>query len=334
MKNLSAKIFNTLVATMLLVAMAVQPTPAAITLQPIQTVTMKPGPSIEFTRFDPSPTLSQIQVLYNRKIVIYWYISSDVQRCFEIERRKEGETYYTRIGTTGVGATSYTDAYAVPNITYYYRVRGVRKDVTPSVYTYYSGEKPAMYEDKVPDMPMDFVACGDYLHTSIGWAQGKMDAESFHILRKDGPDDSWHECMYPVSALHWDASDFDVVPGHTYTYRMFARNCWGDSPMTDPITVTISTDTPPMAPSNLTATSVTSTEICLSWVDNSTNETKFRLYRGDSEGHKTTWDLAADTTSFADDTAAPGTTYTYEIWAINDLGKAQSNTVTTTTPTI
>ncbi|MGE5404951.1 MAG: hypothetical protein ACM3PP_08425, partial [Candidatus Saccharibacteria bacterium] len=120
MRNLLVKTHKTIVAIIILMVIAVQPASAAVVLQPIQTVSVKPNPTIEFTKFDPAPNLYRIQILYNRKIAVYWFNSSQTPRYFEIERRKEGETSYTRIATTGIGATSYTDAYALPNVNYFY----------------------------------------------------------------------------------------------------------------------------------------------------------------------------------------------------------------------
>jgi hypothetical protein len=91
----------------------------------------------------------------------------------------------------------------------------------------------------------------------------------------------------------------------------------------------------PAAPSNLVATSVTSSKVTLSWTDNSSNETGFVVQRS-SNGGKTWTTLtttAANVTSYSDTTVGKRKTYEYRVYATNSYGNsAYSNTVTVTTP--
>lgn len=92
----------------------------------------------------------------------------------------------------------------------------------------------------------------------------------------------------------------------------------------------------PLAPSNLTATPTLATQIDLSWSDNSTNEIGFRLER--KTGTSIYADLStvgANTTTFTDSDLAPGTTYTYRVYAYNSEGSslAYSNEATAITAT-
>ena len=92
----------------------------------------------------------------------------------------------------------------------------------------------------------------------------------------------------------------------------------------------------PAAPSNLRATAATSrTQIQLNWSDNSNNETGFQIER--CKGNQCTnfpklATVAVNVTSFADVGLSRGTTYTYRIRAVNEVGaSALSNTATATT---
>ncbi|MBN1670861.1 MAG: fibronectin type III domain-containing protein [Kiritimatiellae bacterium] len=72
----------------------------------------------------------------------------------------------------------------------------------------------------------------------------------------------------------------------------------------------------PAAPTDVAATAVSSSEIRVSWTDNSDNEESFKLRRGtDGQifGHAAI--LPADTTAYADSGLAPGTTYYYTVKA-------------------
>lgn len=102
-----------------------------------------------------------------------------------------------------------------------------------------------------------------------------------------------------------------------------------------------SDQTAPATPSNLTALAGSSTQINLTWTDNSDNETSFKIERADGFGqpvqYTTTYKQLAtvptNVTEFSDTTLTPSTTYFYRITATNSVGdSAYSNEVTITTP--
>lgn len=91
----------------------------------------------------------------------------------------------------------------------------------------------------------------------------------------------------------------------------------------------------PTAPSNLSATATDAANVALTWIDNATTETSFRVERRDSSG---TWTplatLPANSASYTDSTVAPGTTYDYRVIAVNASGEGVSNIASATTPSI
>ncbi len=95
-------------------------------------------------------------------------------------------------------------------------------------------------------------------------------------------------------------------------------------------------DTTVDAPSELTATAVSDSQIDLHWIDNSDNEGEFRIERDTSPAFASpvvaaTW---ADSTTFSDVGLSPGTTYYYRVRARNATeSSGYSNTATATTPT-
>ena len=82
---------------------------------------------------------------------------------------------------------------------------------------------------------------------------------------------------------------------------------------------------PPSAPTNLTATAVPLWQINLSWNDNSSNESGFRIERSSGGGWSTLETVPANTTNHADTTAIPGTTYTYRVFAYNAVGDSPAS---------
>lgn len=99
-------------------------------------------------------------------------------------------------------------------------------------------------------------------------------------------------------------------------------------------TETIAGD-PPAAPSNLSATAATASQIDLAWTDHAIDELGFEIER--LTGGGSTWDtlanVAADATSYSDLSAAPNTSYSYRVRAYNASGASDfSSTASATTP--
>ncbi len=92
----------------------------------------------------------------------------------------------------------------------------------------------------------------------------------------------------------------------------------------------------PLSPSNLTAKSISTTEINLTWTDNSTNELGFKIERKTGSG---TYSVIGTTNTneltFNDSNLSPSTAYNYRVCAYNSTGNslAYTNEITVTTNT-
>lgn len=87
--------------------------------------------------------------------------------------------------------------------------------------------------------------------------------------------------------------------------------------------VPVSGGSAPTAPSNLTATTAGSTQINLAWVDNSSNETGFRIERKTGTGsYALLTTKGANSTTHNDTTATAGTSYGYRVRAENGSGNS------------
>ena len=79
----------------------------------------------------------------------------------------------------------------------------------------------------------------------------------------------------------------------------------------------------PVTPSNLTGTVASTTQINLSWTDNSTNETGFKIERKTGTGtFAVVGTTATDVTTFNDTGLMPGTIYTYRLYSYNTGGNS------------
>jgi beta-mannanase/regulation of enolase protein 1 (concanavalin A-like superfamily) len=94
--------------------------------------------------------------------------------------------------------------------------------------------------------------------------------------------------------------------------------------------------TAPLAPSNIVATTISSTQINLSWIDNATNETGYYVERATGTGAFTQIaSLGANTTSYSSTGLTASTNYAYRVRAYNVAGNSTySNTANGTTTVV
>jgi fibronectin type 3 domain-containing protein len=88
---------------------------------------------------------------------------------------------------------------------------------------------------------------------------------------------------------------------------------------------------PPAAPTGLTAQVMSATQIDLRWTDNSSNETGFRVRRSTAGTFAVIATLPAGATSYSSTGLAADTTYSYQVAAYNGAGESAFDTATAKT---
>ncbi len=83
----------------------------------------------------------------------------------------------------------------------------------------------------------------------------------------------------------------------------------------------------PLPPTGLTGNVVSPTQINLTWTDNSTNETGFKIERRTgSTNYDVVGTVNQDVLNFSDSGLTPSTTYTYRVYAYNAVGNSLTYT--------
>ncbi|MDZ7268026.1 MAG: discoidin domain-containing protein [candidate division KSB1 bacterium] len=167
----------------------------------------------------------------------------------------------------------------------------------------------------------------------LSWTDNSNNEDGFKIERKTGASGTYAE-IATVGANVTSYPDTGLAGGTTYYYRVRAYNAGGNSAYSNEASTTTASN-PPAAPSNLTATAVSSSQINLNWTDNSANEDGFKIERktGASGSYAVIATVGANVTSYANTGLVAGTTYYYRVFAYNTGGNsAYSNEANAMTP--
>src|SRR2546426_74150 len=126
-----------------------------------------------------------------------------------------------------------------------------------------------------------------------------------------------------------------LTAGTTYSYRVRAYAAAATSDYATPVSAM--PPTAPAAPSGLTATPVSGTEIDLAWTDNATNEDGFKVDRCQGVGCTSFLEIAtlgANVTTYQNTGLTVGTSYTYRVRAYNVGGSSAPSNAVPATPAI
>ncbi len=113
--------------------------------------------------------------------------------------------------------------------------------------------------------------------------------------------------------------------GATYTFTVKSYNTAGESLAA---TCVVTTSAPPSAPANVQADATSASTVIVRWLDNSSDEDGFRVYRGSH----LVGDVPANVQTFPDTGLQQGTTYMYAVKAFNQAGESQATMCSVVTP--
>ncbi len=247
--------------------------------------------------------------------------------------RSENSGPFSLIASVNKNAGEYIDPSAMPNTLYYYAIKAVRTvENKHSDISDYS--QPSHIESASPDTPSNLTATArSCAEVALRWEDNSDDEEHFVIERKE--EGGSYGMLSTVGADTTSYTDGTVEDGKTYYYRVKAVNGAGESGYSNEARVRVpECSVPPNAPSNLTATVVSSSEVDLFWKDNSDNEDGFKIERKVSGGtYETVATVGADKITYRDSGLTKGVVYYYRVKAFNDKGDSDySNEVSVKIP--
>ena len=248
-----------------------------------------------------------------------WNDNSDNEQNFIVEKKAEGGTYAV-IETLAANTTETNATGLLPETKYYFRVRAKNE----YGYSNYSNEATITTpsETATPDAPSGLAATVTSCNqVALNWVDNSIN-ETYFIVERKLEGGTYEIVSGTVPANTTTYSDNSIEESNKYYYRVKASNINGDSGYSNEVSVTVPPcGIPPNAPSNLTASGTSTTEVQLNFKDNSDNEDGFKVERKEPGGtYELIAVLPANSTSHKDAGLTANTIYYYRVCAFNTYG--------------
>ncbi len=262
------------------------------------------------------------------RIDLAWQDNAGSESGFRVERWNG--SVFVAVASLGANVTSYSNTGLVAATTYRYRVIAFNagRDSAPS------NMAEATTLPNPPAAPSNLVATPlSRTEIRLTWNENAANEDGIEVWRSTGGPFALHAGLGPNQTSYLDQG---LAPATLYIYQMLATNAGGNSPFSNQAGAT-TLPNPPAAPSGLTATAVSGSQINLAWGDNATNETEFIL-EVSTDGGTTFAFLTtrpANSTSHSHTGLESERTYHYRAKARNGGGdSAWSNVAFATTPQV
>ncbi len=267
----------------------------------------------------------------NSQINLAWTDNADNESGFKIERKTGVAGVYGVIDSAGANATMYSSTGLAGSTQYYYRVRAYNAGGNST----YSNEANATTLPNPPAAPGNLTATAvSNGQIDLAWTDNSSSEDGFKIEIKIGAGGEYTEVAI-VGADVTNYSSPGLEAGTEYFCRVRAYNAGGNSAYSNEASATTLPDAP-LAPSSLTATTISDTQIDLAWTDNSNTEDGFKIERMLSSGVTYTQIaiVGPNVTSFNSTELSANTAYSYRVRAYNVSGNSSYSNVASATTLI
>ncbi len=280
----------------------------------VKNATTKPGSLSATATSSSAVSLSWTGNTNNTDITGYTY-------AYATNSSFSGATY-VYVSDNGSAGASQTGLYA--GTTYYFRVKAEgTSDAYDSPYT---PTVSATTDSAAPDAPSGLTSSViSSSRIDLSWSDNSTDETGFELKR--ATDSGFTQNVVWIGNIQGTSySNTGLAASTTYHYKVRAEGETQDSPYSTAVNATTNTsdDTPPNAPSGISATAVSTTQVNLTWTDNSNNETGFELKRATDSGftQNVVWIGNIQGTSYSNTGLAVATTYYYKVRAEGTAGKS------------
>ncbi len=272
---------------------------------------------VEVTCFYISPPAGlTVKAVLGAEMELAWTDNSSNETGFEIWRKAGEEGEWQQYGQTERNVNSFTDDDTLPDIMYIYRVRAHM--LYNNSYSSFTNEASAWTMSLDPATDLQYTRLSG-IGIKLVWADNSSRESGFAVERKTGVDGEWVQ-IASLAANITTHTDKSIQKGKKYFYRIRTfDNVYFKSYVYSEI-IEIRDDVTG-TPSDLSIEAVSSSQVKLTWKDNSNNESGFKIERLNPSSlyYEEIARVDVNVTSYYDSGLTPGTYYYYRIRAF-DLG--------------
>ncbi|MEZ0539953.1 fibronectin type III domain-containing protein [Fibrella arboris] len=268
-----------------------------------------------------APARLSASAISSSQIRLEWANTAGNATGIQVERSETGSGgSYSKVKDLGPTETNWTDGGLSPAKAYCYRIRAVNGNET-SDFTEPKCATTQAPPVTVPAPPTELVVQAvNEKQLALRWKDNSDNETGFAIERSTDGKRTWQR-LTDVGPNSGTFDDGNLAASATYCYRVLAFNLAGSSRPTDEVCATTQAPpvTAPARPTDLKATATSSTDIALTWTDNSPNETRFELQRsltGNDPWETVDANLPPDTKQKTDGGRVPSTRYYYRVRAV------------------
>ncbi len=265
------------------------------------------------------------------QINLTWLDNSATESGFKIERGTNAAGPFVLIFTTAANVSSYSDSALASSTTYYYRLAGYNA-IGNSAYTTVANAMTQAPASVLPAAPSGLAATATSTsQINLTWVDNSNNESGFKIERSvngTGPS----TLIFTTAAGSTNYVDTSLTSATTYQYRIYSYNIVGNSAVTAGVSATTLAGVP-AAPTTLAATAISSSQINLTWTDNSTNETGFKVEQASAAAGPFTVvaTLGPNITTYSAMGLAAVSTDFYRVYAYNAGGNSGFTTTSSAT---
>jgi hypothetical protein len=257
-------------------------------------------------------------------ITLAWTDNASDEDGYVIERSPDGSAW-SQLAALAPNSNGYVDSGLVTGSTWSYRVRAFNEGGSSG----FAGPVSATTLILLPPSPASVLTATAVTSARIdlAWNDNSSNESGFRVERST---DGVNYTLIATTGPNVRTFSNTLLSAATlYYYRIVAFNAAGNAAPSNVASAT-TPQSVPAAPSNLVGTAVSSSQINLSWTDNSTNESGFTVQRSTNNG--ATWTTVAtvgpNVRTFNNSGLVRNTQYRYRVAAFNSAGtSAFSNQV-------
>jgi hypothetical protein len=276
------------------------------------------------------PSVLTAATVSSSKIHLAWTDNSVRESGFKIEHSLDNVTF-TQIAAVGVNVVTYDATGLSGGVIHYFRVRAYNQ-YGNSAYSNTANATTTVSSPPAPPNTLTATAISSS-RIDLTWVDGSVREDGYRVQRATNSAGPW-TTIFNTAANVVAYSDLGLSSGVQYYYRVCAFNGYGNSSFSNTANATTpAASVPPGTPTGLSAKAVSTSQITLTWADNSNNETGYEVERSlDGVTFAKIVSLPANSITYNNTGLNSGVKYYYQVRTTNAAGNsAYSNIANATT---